>query len=69
MSFSFLSGRTFTDALAGLAFTSIVTCSVFRICQTKRSKPHSMDRPSTAAKHDPPHRTTSSRNAGRLDGS
>ena len=35
----------------------------------KRSKPHSMDRPSTAAKHDPPHRTTSSRNAGRLDGS
>ena len=32
--------------------------SVFRISQTKRSKPHSMDRPSTAAKHDPPHRTT-----------
>ena len=46
-----------------------MTRSVFRICQTKRSKPHSMDRPSTAAKHDPPNRTTSSRNAGRLDGS
>ena len=40
-----------------------MTRSVFRICQTKRSKPYSMDRPSTAAKHDPPHRTTSSRSA------
>ena len=30
-----------------------MTRSVFRICQTKRSKPHSMDRPSTAAKARP----------------
>ncbi len=32
MSFSFLSGRTFTDALAGLAFTSIVSPGICPIC-------------------------------------